>query len=119
MRKKPQMNPAHLLTSPRRSLIDRLMAMRGAFNMAAELAEQQSEVKSAIAIMREWADEHLIDNRVKLTPARLARVQELDAMGWRAHTIAKMLGLSEPTVRRIIGAKTKEAEAGQPDTMGS
>jgi DNA-binding NarL/FixJ family response regulator len=77
------------------------------FKMAIEKAEMEKSVGAALLVMNAWADEAFRDKRVKVTDEVEQEIYRLANLGYAAHSIARRLDLTEPTVRARIGAVVK------------
>lgn len=76
--------------------------LKGSLAVALDEAALAPSQSAALALIQGWADVELCDRRVRVDDEMEARIQKLSADGKAAHSIGMLLGLSAPTVRKIL-----------------
>jgi hypothetical protein len=94
----------------RQNMTKRMRALRGSFAIAFEKAAAQPGKMGALTVLYTWAEEALRSKSEGFTPSVEREIREMAKEGRSAYAIAKELNISEPAVRRRIGAVTRRGE---------
>jgi len=76
--------------------------LKATFEMAAEEALRKKSSVAAVATLRVWAEEELRDRRFRVTDEDREAVARLRGEGWSVYAISDRVGLSQPTVRKML-----------------
>lgn len=76
--------------------------LKATLAMALEEALSKKSVVSACAVIQNWAEREMRDRRFRVTPEDREAVGRLRAEGWSVYAISDRVGLSQPTVRKLL-----------------